>query len=299
VVGYLYGGSRESGAARTEAFRKGLGEVGYVEGRNVVVEYRFADNDERDRLPQFAADLVRRRVAVLVASPAPAVSVAKAATTVLPVLFYTGVDPVEAGFVTSFNRPGGNVTGISSMNSELMPKRLGVIDELMPRSARIGLLVSRSFVANRGPLVNNVQAAAAAIGRQIETLGVDDNREIDATFASLTQRQIDALLIYPDSLILNRRAQIVASALHHRVPAVYNDRREAEFGGLMSYGPNAADEYRQLGNYAGRVLKGEKPADLPVVRPTKFEFIINLHTAKLLGLAVPSALLALADEVIE
>jgi putative ABC transport system substrate-binding protein len=298
VIGYLYPGTPEAFASQVAAFRKGLSEAGYVEGRNVAIEYRFAHN-ELARLPELVADLVRRRVAAI-ATPGGTrgALAAKASTATIPIVFTAGVDPVEAGLVASLNRPGGNLTGISSMNSELGPKRLGLLHELLPRAARFAVLLS----PNRTPGGSNLaelEGAAAAVGRQIEGYYVSNNLEIDITFASLAQKRVDAVLVSAYALLDNRRVQLVALAAHYRLPAIYAFRENVEVGGLMSYGSSATDRDRQAGVYVGRILRGEKPADLPVMRATKFELFLNLHTAKLLGIEVPPGLLAIADEVIE
>jgi putative ABC transport system substrate-binding protein len=252
-----------------------------------------------DRLPELAADLVRRRVAVIVAMVgAQGALAAKAATATIPIVFGMGGDPVKSGLVASFNRPGGNVTGFSSMNAELMPKRLGLLHALVPGAARFGLLVDPNSPGAES-IVTDLQAAALSIGRPIEVFNAGTNRDIDTAFASLVQKRADALLVQDSALFANRRVQIVTLAVRHAVPAIYGDRDFSKAGGLMSYGSNLADDRRQIGIYAGRILKGEKPADLPVMRPTKFELIINLQTARTLGIDIPPTLLALADEVIE
>jgi putative tryptophan/tyrosine transport system substrate-binding protein len=298
VVGYLYPGTPETSANLIAAFRKGLRETDYVEGRNVAIQFRFAQN-EFERLPELAADLVRRRVAVI-ATPGstPATLAAKAATTTIPIVFQIGGDPVQAGLVASLNRPGGNVTGVTSMNGDIEAKRVGLMHELLPRATRFAVLVNPNN-PNVAPLTRDVQAAAAAIGRQIEVLTAGTNRDIDAAFSSLVQKRADALLVSAERLFFDRRAQILTLAAHHRVPAIYPWRENAEAGGLMSYGASVADDFRQVGIYVGRILKGEKPADLPIMRASKFEFVINLQTARTLGIEVPPTLLALADEVIE
>jgi putative ABC transport system substrate-binding protein len=280
------------------AFRKGLNESGYVEGRNVAIEFRFA-NDEYDRLPELVADLIRSRVAVIAASSTDAARAAQSATTTIPIVFRTGADPVRTGLVASLNRPGGNVTGLADMNNELAPKRLGLLHELLPKSARIGVLINRTDVNRETGGITEMQKAAAAIGRQIELLTASTNSEIDAAFASLVQKRAEALFVSPSSLFNSRRVQLVTLAAHHRLPASYYNREFTDAGGLMSYGPNITDQYRQAGIYTGRVLKGEKPFDLPVMQPTKFELVLNLQTARILGLTVPPGLLAIADEVIE
>jgi ABC-type uncharacterized transport system substrate-binding protein len=294
VVGYLTLGSEPTGEV---SFRKGLSEAGYVVDQNVAIEYRWANNDS-GRLPKLAADLVRRRVAVIfIPGSAAAVLAAKAATATIPIVFYTGADPVQAGLVSSFDRPGGNVTGVSTMNIELGAKRLGLLHDLLPRAERIAVLVNPSN-ALAGSVISDVQAATSALGLQVEVLTAGTNGDIDTAFASLAQKRVDALLVSPDPLFMSRRVQLATLAVRHAMPAIYPFREIAEVGGLMSYGSSASD-LRQVGAYTGRVLKGEKPADLPVIRATKFEFVVNLQTAKALGLTVPPGVLAIADEVIE
>jgi putative ABC transport system substrate-binding protein len=297
VIGYLDGGSPETSANVVAAIRKGLSETGYVEGRDVVIEYRWAEANY-DRLPVLASDLARRQVAVIVAMGTPSAFAAKAATTTIPIVFGGGVDPVQAGLVASLSQPGGNVTGVTSMNAEIEAKRLGLLHELLPRATRFAVLVNPNNPLAEGD-IKNAQASAVAIGRQIEILTATTNREIDAAFASLVQKRADALLIGPDVFFTNRRVQLATLAVRHAVPAIYAFREFAEAGGLMSYGTSGTDRDRQVGVYTGRILKGEKPENLPVLRPTKFEFVINLQTARMLGLEVPPTLLARADEVIE
>jgi putative tryptophan/tyrosine transport system substrate-binding protein len=304
VIGYLDPRSPEPNAKRLEAFRKGLSETGFVEGRNVAIEFRWGHGDFA-RLPELVSDLVRRRVAVIaVPSSNAAVRTAKGATTTIPVIFSTDSDPVQAGLVASLNRPGGNVTGLTSMDGELVPKRLGLLQETLPVAARVAVLVFRNNFSVTEPVAENpllvaLQEAASRIGTQIETFYAGTDREIDTAFASLVQKRADALLVLPFVFFINRRVQLATLAAYHRVPAIYSHREIAEAGGLMSYGANQTDLLRQLGVYTGRVLKGAKPADLPVMQPTKFEFVINLQTARMLGLTVPPTLLAIADEVIE
>ena len=297
-IGFLRPGSPEPNAHLVAAFRKGLGETGYIEGRNVVIEYRWAHNFN-DQLPELAAELVRLRVAVI-ATPGStaAAAAAKSATTTIPIVFSAGGDPVQTGLVASLNRPGGNVTGASSMSGELGAKRLGLLQELVPRAARFAVLVNPN-----NPLVEafvtDLRAAGAATGRQTEVLTASTSRDIETAFAMLVEKRADALLVGPDPLFVSSRMHVAMLAARHAVPAIYPFREDAESGGLMSYGPSNTDLVRQAGIYTGRVLKGEKPADMPILRAIKFELVINLKTAKTLGLDVPAALLARADEVIE
>jgi putative ABC transport system substrate-binding protein len=298
VIGYLSVGAPEPSAHIVAAFRNGLSETGYVEGQNVAIEYRWANNNIA-QLPELATDLVRRRVAVIV-TPAstPATLAAKAATTTIPIVFSAGADPVKLGLVASLNRPGGNITGITGMTVEVGAKRIELLHELLPIAARFALLVNPSNPLTEA-LVVETQAAAGAIGLQIEVLSAGTNPEIDTAFAKLVQKRVDALSIAPDALFINRRVHLATLAVHHGVPAIYPYREDAEAGGLMSYGPSITDVNRQVGLYTGRVLKGAKPADLPVMRSAKFEFVINLQTARTIGVVVPPMLLARADEVIE
>jgi putative tryptophan/tyrosine transport system substrate-binding protein len=297
IIGFLYAGSPEPSAHLLAAFRKGLTETGYVEGQNVAIEFRWARN-ETDRLPELAADLVRRQVAVIAAPGSTVASIAaKAATSSIPIVFSMGGDPVQAGLVASFNQPGGNVTGISSMNTELGSKRLGLLHELAPHAQRFAALLINSPLYQ--PLARDVQAGAESIGRPIDIFYASTSRDIDAAFASIVQKRIEALVLTPGPLFNNNRVQLATLAARHALPAIYSSREFAEAGGLMSYGPSITEEFRQTGIYCGRVLKGEKPADLPVMRATKFEFIINMQTARALDLTMPPTLLARADEVIE
>jgi putative ABC transport system substrate-binding protein len=274
-----------------------LSEVGFAEGRNVTIEYRWAEN-QLDRLPELVAELVRRRVAVI-ATPAdtPATLVAKAATATIPIVFEIGGDPVQAGLVASFNQPGGNVTGSTSMNLELTAKLLGLLHELLPRASRFAVLVNPNNSTIAEATITGVRAAATSIGRQIGILTASTSREIDMVFANLGQ--VDALLVNNDPFFNSRRVQVITLVTYHRLPTIYPYRECVEAGGLMSYGANLADLVHQVGVYCGRILKGERPADLPVLRATKFELVINLQTAKTFGLVVPPTLLARADEVIE
>jgi putative ABC transport system substrate-binding protein len=298
VIGYLYSGGPEPSAPWLAAFRKGLVEAGFSEGRNVEIEYRWANN-EPERLPELAADLVRRRVAVIVAPGTPAsILAAKAATQTIPIVFRTGSDPVELGLVATLNRPGGNVTGISAMTAEIGTKRIGLLHELLPGANRFGALINPND-PNAEHANKDLQAAALAIGRQIEFFTASSSREIDAAFAGLAQKRPDALLVVPQGLLINRRVQVVTLATRHVFPAIYPSREFAEIGGLMSYGSSPPEQFRLAGAYTGRVLKGEKPADMPVLRASKFELVINLQTAKAFSIDIPVTLLARADEVIE
>jgi putative ABC transport system substrate-binding protein len=297
VIGFLGSSAPVDRAPYLTAFRQGLREPGYVEGQNVAIEYRWAQ-DQADRLPDLAADLVRRQVTVIAAHDTSSSIVAKAATTTIPIVFVSGGDPVKLGLVASLNRPGGNVTGVTFVTAELGAKLLGLLHELQPGAVRVGVLVDPNFALTQS-FVSDVQAAALSIGKQIEVLEAPTGRDIDTAFAKLAQKPIDALLIGPGPLLNNRRVQLVTLATYHRVPAIYPLRVWAEAGGLMSYGTSITDAYRQAGVYTGRVLKGEKPADLPVMQSIKFEFVINLNTARAFGLSFPPGLLAIADEVIE
>jgi putative tryptophan/tyrosine transport system substrate-binding protein len=298
VVGFFFSQSADPFAHRLRAFRQGLKENGYVEGQNVVVEYRWAEG-QYDRLPVLADELVRRQVAVIVAPGEPAMLAAKAATTTIPIVFAVAEDPVRHGFVASLARPGGNLTGINFISAELVAKRLELLRELVPGSSHVAVLVNPSNVASGERTEKEVEVAARALGLQIQIFKASTNRDIDAAFAALVRGRADALFVAPDGFLNSRRVQLATLAARHAVPMTSATREIAEAGGLMSYGPNIADAWRELGVYAGRILKGAKPADLPVLQSTKFEFVINLQTAKALGLAVPATLLARADEVIE
>jgi putative tryptophan/tyrosine transport system substrate-binding protein len=298
VVAFLQSASLPEPDAthRMSAFHQGMKEAGYVEGQNVAIEYRSTDG-QTDRLPLLVADLLRRQVA-LIAGNTPATLAAKAATTTVPIVFATGSDPVREGLVASLNRPGGNVTGISFISVQLGGKELGLLRELRPGAARIAVLVDPKW-PNTEPFVSELRAAALAVGQQLIVLDVSSDREIETAFTTLVQRGAGALIVGIGSFMNFQRERIVALAARHRIPAIYNWREAVAAGGLMSYGTSITDAYRQAGIYAGRILKGEKPGDLPVVLPTKFELVINLKTAKALGLEVPDRLLIAADEVIE
>jgi putative tryptophan/tyrosine transport system substrate-binding protein len=297
VIGFL--GSRASGEdpQLLTSFRLGLKEAGYVEGQNVMIEYRFAEN-QYDRLPALASDLVQRKVA-LIAANGPAAQAAKAATSTIPIVFTVGFDPVEVGLVDSLNRPGGNVTGVSILDVELGPKRLELLRELVPKATIIAVLVNPTDPVRAGNISRAVQMAARTLGLQSNVLQASSEGDFDAVFPRLLQMQADGLVIGGEPFLNSRSEQLGALTARHKVPAIFQFREFTAGGGLASYGASLTDSYRQVGAYAARILKGEKPADLPIVQPTKFELVINLKTAKALGLTVPATLLAQADEVIE
>ena len=298
VVGFLHAGSSTPTAPYLAAFVQALAEAGYVENSNVAIEYRYAEG-QYDRLPLLAADLVRRQAAVIVAGPTTsAVRAAIAASSGTPIVFNVTDDPVKLGLVASLNRPGGNATGVNNFMSELVAKRLGLLRDLLPTAARFGALVNPNE-ATAEAFTKDCAVAAATLNVQVEIAHARDSREIEAAFATLVHNKADALMVAPDSFFASRNVQIVTLAARHAIPATYTVRAYVEHGGLMSYGPSVADTYRQLAVYAGRILKGDKPADLPVVQPTKLDLVINLPTARALGLDVPPTLLARADEVIE
>jgi len=299
VIGFLGSSSAQVSVKNLEAFRKGLSERGYVEGRSVAIEFRWSGGRE-DRMPELAADLVRRQVAVIAAPASTAGALAaKAATSNIPIVFGTGSDPVALGLVASLNRPGGNATGIVSLNVELTAKRLGLLRELAPRATRFVALVNRSAVMTDA-IIKEVHASVPTLGVPVEILYAgNSDRDIEAAFANLSQKPGAALLVTVDSFFFTRRALIVTLAARHALPTIYFRREFAEIGGLVSYGTSVDNIHELIGIYTGRVLKGEKPADLPVTQPTKFDMVINLSTAKALAIDVPPTLLALADEVIE
>jgi putative ABC transport system substrate-binding protein len=298
LVGFLDPRSPDVVRDRLRAFRQGLKETGYVEGENVTIAYRFAEN-QIDRLHDLAADLVRRQVAVIATVAEDAAFVAKAATTTVPILFIVSRDPVSLGLVASLAHPGGNVTGVNFLASELVAKRLELLRELVPRASRIAVLVNPANAILTETTLRDVEAAARAKGLSIQIFNASTVREIEAAFAMLVHERADALLVGDDPFFNGRRVQFANLAAHHSIPMATNFRDFAEVGGLMSYGANILDAYREVGIYAGRILKGAKPADLPVVQSSKFELVINAQTARMLGLDIPDKLLALADEVIE
>jgi putative ABC transport system substrate-binding protein len=297
VIGYLASGSPAPSARFVAAFQQGLGETGYFVGRNVAIEYRRAEG-RYERLPALAADLVRRRVAVIVSTGGPSAPAAKAATTRIPIVFQIGVDPVEVGLVPSLNRPGGNLTGVTTLGGELGPKRLELLHELVPAAPILGLLVNPTR-SNAETESRELQSAANKLGLQLRVLHASTERDFDQVFASLAQLHAGGLVIGGDPLFNSQTEQLAALTIRHAVPAIFQFREFAAAGGLMSYGTNGTDTLRLAGVYAGRILKGEKPADLPVQQDTKVELVINVKTAKLLGLTAPLSLLASADEVIE
>jgi putative ABC transport system substrate-binding protein len=299
VVGFVDSGLSDVAADRMRTFRKGLSETGYVEGRNVTVEYHWLEG-QFDRLPALMADLVRRRVAVIATPGAtPAALAAKAATATIPIVFGVGEDPVKLGLVASLPRPGGNATGVNYFNQEVTAKRLGLLHELVPKAVRVAVLINPANATVAQTTLRDVQEAAHVIGLQIHVINAITIAEIDAAFATLARERADALFAAGDAFFTSRRVQFATLAAGDRIPAAYKQRPYVEVGGLMSYGTDFAERYRQVGVYTGNVLKGAKPADLPVMQPTKFELIINLKTANALGLTIPETLLATADEVIQ
>jgi putative ABC transport system substrate-binding protein len=298
VIGFLRSTSPDDSTHLVAAFRQGLAEAGFVEGQNVAIEFRWAEN-QYERLPALAADLVRHQVAVIVAGGTDATKAAKDSTATVPIVFTNGEDPVELGFVTNLNRPNGNLTGASFYaGTALMTKRAQLLHEFVPKAATVAFLVNPASAQGEHQ-TREMRTAARSLGLQVLALRASSERDFEPAFAALVQQRAGALLVGGDALFFSRRDQIVALAARHAIPASYDLRQFVEAGGLMSYAASIADAFRQAGRYAGRILKGEKPADLPVMLPTKFELVINLKTAKALGLAIPDKLLALADEVIE
>jgi putative tryptophan/tyrosine transport system substrate-binding protein len=299
VVGFVNTSSADAGAPHVAVFRKALGEAGYVEGRNVSVEYHWLEG-QLDRLPALMADLVRRRVAVIAASNSTSAAIAaKAATATIPIVFGVVDDPVRLGLVVSLARPGGNATGINFFAGEVIGKRLGLLHELVPKAVRVAVLVNPTNATNTETALRGVQEAARTIGLQIHVLNATTIGEIDAAFATLARERPDALFVAANGFFLSRRMQFVTLTARDRIPAAYANRDAVAVGGLMSYGTSFADTFRQIGVYTGKILNGTKPADLPVVQSTRFEFVLNLKTAKTLGLTIPPGVLAIADEAIE
>jgi putative ABC transport system substrate-binding protein len=296
-IGFLNSQSLDTYADRLRAFHRGLKDAGYVEGENVAIVYRWADN-QIDRLPALAAELVRRQVAVIATGNSPSTWMAKAATTTIPIVFAVGEDPVKIGLVASLARPGGNLTGINFFNVEVAAKRLELLRELVPAITRVAVLVNPTN-PNTETTLKDVAAAARAFGLQLQVFNASSSPEINAAFATFVRERPDALFVGGDGFFTSRRVQLATLTVRHAIPAAFSSREFAVTGGLISYGTSFADTFRQVGVYTGRILKGAKPADLPVVQASKFELVINAETARMLGLTVPSQLLARADEVIE
>jgi putative tryptophan/tyrosine transport system substrate-binding protein len=298
VVAFLRDGSAEGNARNLAGFRKGLNAAGYTEGQNVTVEYYWLEG-QYDRLPAILADLVRRQVTAIVTPGNVPTRAAKAATDAIPIIFGVGEDPVRLGLVASFARPGGNATGTNFQTSEVLAKRLRLLHDLVPKAARIAVLVHPGNPAVSSVTVQEIQKAAPAIGLQIQVLNAATVSEIDAAFATLERERADALFVAPDGFFISRRAQLVTLTARNKIPAIYSTREFVDAGGLMSYGADLTEMFRQMGTYTGSILKGSKPADLPVLQSTRFEFVINLTTAKALGLSIPEGVLTIADDVIE
>jgi ABC-type uncharacterized transport system substrate-binding protein len=298
VVGFLDARSQDAVRERLRAFRQGLKDNGYIEGENVTITYRFAEN-QIDRLPALAADLVRQRATVIATAGDDVALVAKAATATIPIVFIASQDPVGLGLVASVARPGANLTGINFVAGELVAKRLEILRELVPGAARVALLVNRSSAPSAESTLRDAEAAARAMGLQMQIFDAGTRQEIEAAFASFVRERPDALFVSTDTFLTTRRVQLVNLASRHGIPTAFPNREAAEIGGLMSYGTSISDAWRQSGAYVGQVLKGAKPADLPVVQSSKFELVINVSTARMLGLTVPQTLLVAADEVIE
>jgi putative ABC transport system substrate-binding protein len=298
VVGFVREGSADASVRFAAAFRKGLNEAGYIEGQNVTVEYHWLEG-QYDRLPALMADMVRRQVAVIVTPGQRAALAAKAATATIPIVFGVGDNPVRLGLVASLAQPGGNATGINFFVQEVVAKRLRLLHELVPKAVRVAVLVNRGNASVAESTVRDVEEAAPTLGLQIQILNATTIGEIDAAFATLTREPVDALFVAGDAFFLSRRVQLATLTARDRIPSTYSLREPVEAGGLMSYGTDLADTFRQVGIYTGSILKGVKPANLPVLQSTKFELVINLHTARALGIQVPPGVLSIADEVIE
>jgi putative tryptophan/tyrosine transport system substrate-binding protein len=299
VIGFLGAGAFDNYVLYLAAFRKGLAEIGFVEGQNVAIEYRWAEG-QYERMTQLAADLVRRKVAVIaVPGSPPGARAAKAATSTIPIVFSVGDDPVRSGLVASISRPGGNATGINFFTGEVVAKRLALLHELLPGAARVAAFINPADASRAEALREEVEVAARTVGMQLQILNPSTNREIDAAFSTLVRVRADALFVGPDAFYNSRRVQLANMAARHVIPTAFAVREYVDAGGLMSYGTSLADMYREVGAYCGRILKGAKPSDLPVLQSTKFELVINAQTARMLGITVPPSLLARADEVIE
>jgi ABC-type uncharacterized transport system substrate-binding protein len=298
VIGFLSAASPDAYTDRVRAFRQGLRDAGYVEGDNVAIEYRWAEG-QYDRLPALAAELVRRQVAVIVAAPTISALAAKSAIATIPIVFTVGDDPVKLGLVSSLARPGGNLTGVNFFGAEVVSKRLELLRELIPGVRRLAVLVNPSNAMISEAIVRDVEAAARGMGVQVQVFNAGTSREIDAAFANLVRERSDAVFIGGDAFFTSRRVQLATLAARYMIPSSFSQREVTEAGGLMSYAANIRDTFRQAGVYVGRILKGAKPADLPVVQSTKFELVINAQTARILGITVPDKLLVAADEVIE
>jgi putative ABC transport system substrate-binding protein len=299
IVGFINARSAETSVRNSAAFRKGLNETGYVEGQNVTVEYHWLEG-QYDQLPSLMADLVRRRVAVI-ATPGftAGAQAAKAATSTIPIVFGVGEDPVKLALVASLARPGGNATGINFFVAEVLSKRLGLLRDLVPKAVRIAVLVNPANAPTTDATLRDIPEAARALGLQIQVLNAKTSREIEAAFTTLVRDRVDALFVAPDGYFLSRRVQFATLAAHHRIPAAYSNREDVEAGGLMSYGTDILEMFHQVGAYTGQILNGAKPAELPVLQSIKFEFVINMQTARLLGIEVPNSIQLLADEIIE
>jgi putative ABC transport system substrate-binding protein len=299
VIGFLHAGAPEANANNVRAFRKGLGETGHVEGSNVSIDFQWAYGDLA-QYKELVAELVRRQVAVIVTPLGTAAALAaKAATTTIPIVFSSGTDPVQVGLVPSLKRPGGNLTGVNYMQSELGAKRLGLLHEMVPLASRFALLVNPTNSVAAEATIKDVGTAAVAIGRQVDVVKAATAPEIEAAFGKIAPNRVDALVVAPDPLFFDRAVLIAMLAARYALPAIYGPREFVDAGGLMSYGASNKERYRQVGIYAGRILRGEKPADMPIIQPTKFELVLSLPTARMIGIAVPPGLLAQADEVIE